>query len=86
MAQPKLQGAARFHLEREISDTLQGRVYAATDFVTNQPCIIKQAWRQLVLSGRSRKGYRVPEDFLEERRIIMELSTLSNVAPGYVPN
>ena len=85
MAQPNVQGAARFRIVREIGNTLQGRVYAAIDLAANQkPCIVKEAWRQLVHSKRSRSGYAVPEDFLKERALIMELTNLPHVAPGKI--
>ena len=77
MAQAQqLQGAARFRIDRELADTLQGRIYQGLDRVTNQRTVIKEAWKQLVQSGYSRKGHRVPEDYLSERHMIMELSQL----------
>ena len=82
MAQPNVQGAARFRFERELADTLQGRIYSGTDLITNKPCVIKEAWRQLVHSGRSRKNHRVPEDFLRERRLMMELTNRADSTPG----
>eukprot|EP01083_Nonionella_stella_P082850 228829_1 len=85
MSQPStLRGAARFRIEREIADTLQGRIYAGTDLLTNQPVVIKEAWRQLVHSGRSRKGHRVPENFLKERELVMSLTNLADCADGIV--
>eukprot|EP01084_Bolivina_argentea_P317649 550778_1 len=79
-----LKGADRFRIEREIADTLQGRVYAGTDLLTNNRVVIKEAWRQLVHSGRSRKGHRVPEDFLKERKLIMTLKSLGDIDDGIV--
>ena len=73
-----LQGAARFRIERELADTLQGRIYAGKDLITGKEVVIKEAWRQLVHSGRSRKGHRVPEDFVKERELIMTLTNLPN--------
>merc|ERR1719474_2632111 len=46
------------------------------DLVTNRPAVIKEAWKQLVSTGYSRKGHRVPEDFISERNMIMTLSQL----------
>eukprot|EP01084_Bolivina_argentea_P118516 210266_1 len=79
-----LQGFARFHIERKIADTLQGRVYLATDLVTNKHVVVKEAWRQLVYSGYSRNGCRITEDFLKERKLIMMLSNLSDCPQGLV--
>merc|ERR1719192_942334 len=72
----QLHGAARFRIDRELADTLQGRIYAGIDLMTGKPAVIKEAWKQLVKSGYSRKGHRVPEDFLSERRMVMRLSQL----------
>eukprot|EP01084_Bolivina_argentea_P107035 191413_1 len=74
-------GQARFHIKRQIADTLQGRIYSAIDLLTNQPVVIKEAWRSLVHSGRSRSGHRVPENFLKEREMGMYLTDLSNRSP-----
>eukprot|EP00483_Globobulimina_turgida_P000044 UN00044 len=79
-----LRGSDRFRIEREIADTLQGRIYAGTDLLTQKAVVIKEAWRQLVHSGRSRKGHRVPEDFLKERKLIMSLTSLPDCTPGLV--
>eukprot|EP01084_Bolivina_argentea_P147091 257398_1 len=70
-------GIVRFRIEREIANTLQGRVYAGTDLLTNKKVVIKEAWRQLVHRGISRKGNPVAEDFLKERKLIMELTSLN---------
>jgi len=77
-APAQLHGASRFRIDREIADTLQGRIYAGIDLETNRPAVIKEAWRQLVHSGYSRKGHRVPEDFLSEREMVMRLSQLQD--------
>jgi len=74
----QLHGADRFRIDRELADTLQGRIYAGVDRMTNKPAVIKEAWRQLVSSGYSRKGHRVPEDFISERRMIMRLSQMAD--------
>jgi len=84
MQQGRLQGAARFRIERELADTLQGRIYAGTDLLTGKQVVIKEAWRQLVHSGRSRKGHRVPEDFVKERQLILKLTNLQNCTDGIV--
>ena len=84
MAKPNAKGTARFKFVRELAQTLQGRVYAATDLATNQPCIVKEAWRQLVHSGRSRNNHAVPEDFLKERALIMEFTNQPHVTPGTI--
>lgn len=81
-----LHGAARFRIERELADTLQGRIYAGTDLVTGKQVVIKEAWRQLVHSGRSRKGHRVPEDFVKERQLVMTLTNLPNCTEGIIIN
>jgi len=73
---PQLKGADRFRIDRELADTLQGRIYAGFDLVTKRPAVIKEAWKQLVSTGYSRKGHRVPEDFLSERNMIMTLSRM----------
>jgi len=82
-AQP-LRGADRFSIERELADTLQGRIYAGTDRITGKQVVIKEAWRQLVHSGRSRKGLNVPEDFLKERSLIMTLTKMEQCNHGIV--
>eukprot|EP01084_Bolivina_argentea_P080246 145401_1 len=83
-ARPHLQGSDRFRIEREIADTLQGRIYAGTDLMTNKQCVIKEAWQQLVHTGRSRKGHRVPENFLHEREMVMLLSKAPDSHSGIV--
>ena len=75
MSHPKgLKGAKRFRFEKELSDTLQGRIYKGTDLITNQACVIKEAWIHLVQTGKTRKGHNVPENFVRERKMQMELS------------
>jgi len=75
MSHPKgLKGAKRFRFDKELSDTLQGRIYKGTDLITNQACVIKEAWIHLVQTGKTRKGHNVPENFVRERKMQMELS------------
>ena len=81
-----LHGAARFSIERELGDTLQGRMYAGTDRVTQKQVVIKEAWRNLVDSGVCRDGHRVGTDFIKERRLVMTLTNLPNCTEGTVLN
>ena len=69
-----LQGEKRFDLQKQLADTLQGRIYSATDRNTGEYCIVKETWKQLARMGRSRDGHKIPEDFLKGEAIMSYLS------------
>eukprot|EP01083_Nonionella_stella_P162134 531975_1 len=72
---PNPSGAKRFRFVRELAVTLQGRIYLVTDVITKEKCVVKEAWKKLVHSGRSRTNCRVAEDFLAERTMLLSLSS-----------
>ena len=72
----------RFHITAELANTLQGRIYASTDRSNNKFTVIKETWKQLVETGKSRDGCPVPENFFEEKRILTELSNDPNRHPS----
>ena len=61
--------------------TRGGRHFAGTCLLCHWS-IDEEAWRQLVHSGRTRRGYRVPENFLKEREMIMEITEFPDCAEG----
>ena len=77
-----LDGEDRFDLKRQLADTLQGRIYSATDRNTTDYCVVKETWKQLVRMKRSRDGHKVPEDFENEKAIMSYLSNDSDPHPG----
>eukprot|EP01084_Bolivina_argentea_P069273 126081_1 len=74
----RLQGESRFNFTKQLSNTLQGRIYIATDLITNNKVIIKGAWRYLVRSGISRTGHKINENFLRERQLLSDISNKKN--------
>jgi len=80
----KLQGEQRFELKRHLANTLQGRIYIAIDKLNDSQVIVKETWKQLVRSSRSREGHRVLEDFHQEKEILNYLSSQPDCNSGFV--
>jgi serine/threonine protein kinase len=81
-------GKKRFSFKKVLADTLQGRIYLALDKNhkgdNDQWCVVKETWKELVKSGKSRDGHNVPEDFDKEKRLQNYLSNLPNCDTGFV--
>eukprot|EP01084_Bolivina_argentea_P013853 25952_1 len=80
----ELKGEARFELKRQLADTLQGRIYSAIDRNVGNHVVVKETWKQLVAMGKSRDGHTVPENFVEEKRILTYLSAQKDAHLGFV--
>ena len=72
----------RFELKHHLADTVQGRIYSATDRITNDYCVVKEVWKQLVKMKRSRQGKKVDKNFENEKAILRYLSTDVYLHPG----
>lgn len=46
----KLQGEQRFELKRQLADTLQGRIYSATDRTNGEWVVVKETLSYFVFS------------------------------------
>jgi len=79
-----LQGENRFELQRELADTLQGRIYVGIDKLNGNCVIVKEAWKQLVKLRKSRKDHYVFEDFINEKEVIKFLSKQMDFSFGIV--
>mmetsp|Transcript_3027 Transcript_3027/g.3686 ORF Transcript_3027/g.3686 Transcript_3027/m.3686 type:complete len:452 (+) Transcript_3027:74-1429(+) len=75
-AKNDLSGESRFELKRVRANTLQGRIYDALDKLTDKPVVVKETWKQLVTLKVSRDGHPVPEDFMEEKKMMNYLSKM----------
>jgi len=79
----KLHGEQRFELKQHLADTLQGRIYVAIDKTNGASVVVKETWKQLIMLQKSREGHRVPENFMEEKKILNYLSTEEDCNPGF---
>jgi len=79
-----LQGETRFHLQHDIADTLQGRIYGGIDKTNGNYVVVKEAWKQLVKKKISRSKHEVLEDFINEKEVIKFLSKQNDCNFGFV--
>eukprot|EP01084_Bolivina_argentea_P270091 459183_1 len=77
-------GESRFEFSRQLSDSSQGRIYSAFDKCTGKYVVVKEAWKQLVKEGKSRSGYVVYENYLQEKRILKYLSNQDDAPSTFV--
>ena len=75
---------SRFQSRRKLADTLQGHIYLAIDLQhNNRKVVIKETYKTLVESGKSRDGHVVHEDFHNETRILTYLSRQPDADDGF---
>eukprot|EP01083_Nonionella_stella_P012413 35227_1 len=80
----QLTGEERFEFSRQLSDSLQGRIYSAIDKNTGKHVVVKETWKQLVKEGKSRSGYTVHENCEQEKRILKYLSNEDDAPSSFV--
>lgn len=73
--QEEPQGLDRYEMNRIITKTLQGRLYKGRDRIDDKPVGVKEAFKVLIASGRSRDGSPVSEHFPTETRIHAQISS-----------
>ena len=75
----------RFKVIKKLADTLQGYIYLAQDLHrNNMRVVLKQTRRDLVKKEMTIKSNSVPENFMEEKRLLKYLSAQPDADPGFV--
>jgi len=67
----------KYEFDRELADTLQGRIYLGHNKFTGKRVVLKEAWKHLVRNGKSRSGHPVPEDFIRERDLMKKIKEIN---------
>eukprot|EP01084_Bolivina_argentea_P228786 386325_1 len=74
----------RFKCGAKLADTLQGHIYLARDLQCNSiQVVVKETYKTLVDTGKSRDGHVVHEDFHNETRILTYLSRQPDADEGF---
>jgi len=71
----------KYSFNKTVANTLQGRIYLGRNKITNEQVIIKEAWKDLIKLGISRKKHKVAEDFLYEIKIGQLISNKNDCSP-----